>query len=219
VSESDNFILRWARLKHKAGAGQGAETVSAGDEAATAQPRADAAIDEPFDLASLPSIESIAADTDIAAFLQSGVPAELARAALRRAWESDPAIRDFIGIAENQWDFNDPEAIPGFGPLLATDSAPAVLTRVKGELDKMQDGLREMPASVEYARSGAISPECFEVDPDAQATPDDSRSTESGISSVSSETREAGAKTECTGAVQEHGAYRNLRRHGSALPK
>jgi hypothetical protein len=29
-------------------------------------------------------------------------------AALRRAWVSDPVIRDFIGIAENQWDFTNP---------------------------------------------------------------------------------------------------------------
>jgi TorA maturation chaperone TorD len=34
---------------------------------------------------------------------------------------TDPAIRDFIGIAENQWDFNDPTAMPGFGPLRADD--------------------------------------------------------------------------------------------------
>src|SRR6201999_2325152 len=94
---------------------------------------ADAASDEPFDLASLPSIESIAANTDIAAFLRAGVPAELTRAALRKAWTSDPAIRDFIGIAENQWDFNDPHAMPGFGPLRATDQIPALLCRVLGD--------------------------------------------------------------------------------------
>jgi len=52
----------------------------------------------------LPSVDTITVDTDIRAFLKSRVPAELTRAALRRAWSSDPAIRDFIGIAENQWD-------------------------------------------------------------------------------------------------------------------
>lgn len=224
MSEPGNFILRWARLKREAGATHEAETVPAGDEATTPQPRADAAIDEPFDVGSLPSIESICADTDMAAFLQTGVPAELARAALRRAWESDPAIRDFVGIAENQWDFNDPEAIPGFGPLLATDSAPAVLTRVENELEKIRGGVPEMPASVEYARSGDTSPKRVEVDPDAQGTPDNSRSVDSGISSVFNEiseaaSKEADAKTESTGIVQEQGSFRNLRRQGSALPK
>jgi 6-methylsalicylate decarboxylase len=44
----------------------------------------------------------------IRAFLRPGVPAELARAALRRAWVADPAIRDFIGLAESSRDFNAP---------------------------------------------------------------------------------------------------------------
>lgn len=38
-------------------------------------------------------------------------------ASLRQAWRTDPAIRDFVEVAENQWDFNDPAALPGFGPL------------------------------------------------------------------------------------------------------
>ena len=49
------------------------------------------------------------------------MPAELTTAALRRARTIDPAIRDFIEIAENQWDFTDPTRIPGFEPLEATD--------------------------------------------------------------------------------------------------
>ena len=60
---------------------------------------------------------SITAVTDIRAFLAPGVPTELARAALRRAWSADPAIRDFVGLAENAWDFTDPTAMPGFGAL------------------------------------------------------------------------------------------------------
>src|SRR5262249_4877737 len=72
---------------------------------------------ETFDLTQLPSIDSIGANTDVTAFLRPGVPSELTRAALRRAWSSDPAIRDFIGLVENGWDFNDPSAMPGFGPI------------------------------------------------------------------------------------------------------
>ena len=49
----------------------------------------------------LPATESITADTDIRAFLAPGIPAHLTRAALRRAWAADPAIRDFVGLAEN----------------------------------------------------------------------------------------------------------------------
>ena len=71
-----------------------------------------------FDITTLPSLDSIAADSDIRAFLQRGVPAELTRAALRRVWSADPAIRDFIGLSENAWDFNAPDSIPGFGSLM-----------------------------------------------------------------------------------------------------
>ena len=61
------------------------------------------------------------------AHVDAGVPADLTRAALRRVWTVDPAIRDFVGLAENAWDFTDPNAMPGFGPLEASDdvSRPA----------------------------------------------------------------------------------------------
>jgi len=69
------------------------------------------------DPATLPPIETIDAQTDITVFLQNGVPNELRLAALRRAWTKDPAIRDFKGPQENDWNFNDPNSVPGFGEL------------------------------------------------------------------------------------------------------
>ena len=194
MTERENVIQRWARLKRAQDMAQETEMVSGAGEP-TAPPPGDAARDAPFDLASLPSIESIAADTDIGAFLRSGVPAELTRAALRRAWASDPAIRDFIGIAENQWDFNGPDAIPGFGPMRAADNAPAMLTQVLGELENVREQLAGMPAPVE-------------------ASPADP-----GIGRPSNETREAGATAEGARAANEHDVSRNHRRHGSALPR
>ena len=77
--------------------------------------------DLPFDPASLPPIQSITAETDIRGFLGAGVPSELTRAALRRAWACDPAIRNFVGLADYDWDFNAPDSIAGFGPLRTTD--------------------------------------------------------------------------------------------------
>jgi hypothetical protein len=195
VTERENVIQRWARLKHAQDVARETERVSAGAAEPTTQPPSDAAGDAPFDLASLPSIESIAADTDIGAFLRSGVPAELTRAALRRAWASDPAIRDFIGIAENQWDFNDPDAIPGFGLMRATDDASAVLTQVFGRLENVGEQLSGMPAPVEV----------IPADP--------------GIGRPSNETREAGATAEGAHAANEYEAPRKHRRHGSALPR
>ncbi len=112
---AENPLTRWARLK------AGGETPWMKSILLRLNSEVTAVPEAPFDPASLPSIETIVADTDIRGFLQCGVPAELTRAALRRAWASDPAIRDFIGIAENQWDFNDPTAMPGFGPMIEAD--------------------------------------------------------------------------------------------------
>ncbi len=132
MSEEENFIARWSRRKRESGNDPETEpktpatpepaapgVLDRSESAPPASPRKpeEPADPPPFDLASLPPLESIAAGTDIRAFLQSGVPAELAKAALRRAWAADPAIRDFIEIAENQWDFANPSSMPGFGPI------------------------------------------------------------------------------------------------------
>src|ERR1700722_4834112 len=139
MSEQENPLSRWARLKQAAKAQEEIDAASP-SSGAMAVPEA------PFDPASLPSIESIVGDTDIIAFLRKGVSADLTQAALRKAWTSDPAIRDFIGIAENQWDFNDPNAIPGFGPLAPTESGVDVLAQISSRL---QPRAREDVAAAE----------------------------------------------------------------------
>src|SRR5246500_646090 len=128
----EDFLARWSRRKQRAESGQplpeperpaGTPPVEASKEA----PRPD------VDLANLPPIDAIDATTDITAFLRKGIPQELSRAVLRRPWNADPAIRDFIGLAENAWDFNDPNAMPGFGPLDYTkEQLAALLDRVVG---------------------------------------------------------------------------------------
>jgi hypothetical protein len=98
------------------------------------EPHGPAPQEAEFDPATLPPIESIDAGTDVSAFLRPGVPADLAQAALRRAWVADPAIRDFVGFAENAWDFNKPGGVPGFEPLRAIDDVQRLLTQVAGAL-------------------------------------------------------------------------------------
>src|SRR3546814_4122009 len=60
---------------------------------------------------------------------RSGVPESLKKAALRKMWSLDPAIRDHVGLAECAWDFNRPGSIPGFGPIGATPFAPGFFSR------------------------------------------------------------------------------------------
>jgi hypothetical protein len=145
MSTTENFVSRWSRLKREPEAAPKAELPPVEAEALEGEPRAlvdvqpVGEVEPAFDPASLPSIESIGIDTDIRGFLQPRVPLELARAALRQAWASDPAIRDFIGIAENQWDFNDQTSIFGFGPMRATDNVPALLAQALGKLEDIAE--------------------------------------------------------------------------------
>ena len=133
MNEREPFLTRWSRRKRDAAEGavdasQSPPSVDAlageHDEERIEPPKQAATEGEnppAIDLSTLPALESITAETDIRAFLAPGVPAELTRAALRRAWSADPTIRDFIGLVENGWDFNAPDGVPGFGPLQMTD--------------------------------------------------------------------------------------------------
>ena len=149
---SEDFLARWSRRKQAAqaaepaapppdrsvvapepAAGPGAPDSRAGSgaprDAAEVSPESAAPV---FDPASLPAIESITAETDIRAFMAAGVPAELSRAALRRVWTSDPGIRDFVGLADYDWDFNKPGSMAGFGPLEGADALRAQAARWVG---------------------------------------------------------------------------------------
>jgi hypothetical protein len=90
-----------------------------------------------FDPATLPPIETIDAQTDITVFLRSGVPNELRLAALRRAWTKDPAIRDFKGPQENDWNFNDPNSVPGFGELGPEVDVKRTVAKILGEAPRL----------------------------------------------------------------------------------
>jgi hypothetical protein len=139
----EEFLTRWSRRKREANTVVEAPPAQPG-EPQDAQPSgtAETPPDAEFDLSSLPPIESITGTTDITAFLRKGIPADLSRAALRRAWAADPAIRDFIGLAENAWDFNDPDAMPGFGPLdCSEEQLAALLERVVGGVRSAADQL------------------------------------------------------------------------------
>ena len=91
-----------------------------------------------FDPATLPSLDSIDAHTDVTVFLRNGVPATLRLAALRRAWSADPAIRDFKGMQENSWDFDRPNGIPGFGELGPEVDVAQMVARILGDAPRLE---------------------------------------------------------------------------------
>lgn len=235
MSGSESFAARWSRLKrataeeqHEAALAQPppqpAEAAPAVDASAGARAgpdRTDGSSEAPFDPKSLPPIDSITAETDIKAFLQAGVPKDLTRAALRRAWTADPAIRDFIGLAENQWDFTDPAGIPGFGPLEATDDVRQLVARAMGQLDdstKVQ-APEEVALAAEGAqvRDGAPREISVALQTDNDMPKEKAGLRQDDVSEDHQHSADAGDQT----AMPERktGESNDRRTHGGALPK
>jgi hypothetical protein len=142
----DDFLTRWSRRKREAAKSEpppAEPAAPAKAEGLAAETPAAPPETEPVDLASLPSLESITGSTDITPFLRHGVPEELRRSALRKMWTSDPAIRDFIEIAENQWDFNDPASIPGFGEIdFSPEQVRQMAARLVGDVERVAENVQ-----------------------------------------------------------------------------
>jgi hypothetical protein len=138
MNDPENFLTRWSRRKRETADAPVESDRSSNDRpgaAGESQPGTAAEAAEPlFDLTQLPSIESITAETDIRAFFAPGVPADLRLAALRRVWVADPKIKDFVGLADYDFDFNTPGAIPGFGPLEMSDEVRRQVAQIVGDL-------------------------------------------------------------------------------------
>jgi hypothetical protein len=162
---SEDFFSRWSRRKRQARLEepprcpgvQGAEPDAADaapqaapEDAATAPPDAaaappDAAMTEE-EIARLPTIDELTADTDISVFMRKGVPEGLRNAALRRMWSLDPSIRDYVSEArEYAYDWNVPGGVPGFGGALPpADEIERMAARIVG-------AVKEEPPIPEHA--------------------------------------------------------------------
>jgi uncharacterized protein DUF3306 len=215
----EQFLARWSRRKQEAKA---VHADPAPEEAAVAHESSpsDGAAAEPVlperELSSLPPIESIDAATDITAFLRNGIPQEVSRAALRRAWSADPAIRDFVGLAENAWDFNDPNAMAGFGALdYSAEQVDALVRRIFGGVvetaesltnalgQPAQDAVQSAPEETRFAQLSNPVKEITDPRPS-----DKFAAAELPTNSAASQ----------PAAVSEHCPVRR-RTHGGALPQ
>jgi hypothetical protein len=225
---SENFLTRWSRRKRDPTETE--QTNSAPNERDTI---AEAAIPEsaksveaiepppepPFDLKNLPPIESITAATDIRPFLAPGVPADIARAALRRAWSSDPRIRDFVGLADYDWDYHTPGSAAGFGPLEMTDELRRMVARIMGDIVDTD--------TPEKAREPATGAECVEeTPPRAEADPPGAPGERIQPAEFHSNQGSAKALDMTASAASQHATPQDhvrqsgeRRGHGSALPK
>ena len=223
---AENFLQRWSQRKRAAKMRPPDETEPA--EAATADANAPPgggttmpAFDRPtFDPATLPPIESITATSDIRAFLAPGVPEELSRAALRRAWSADPAIRDFIGLAENQWDFTKPDGVPGFGSLELTPEIRRMVAQLFGDAPKsapsQQSASSETNESI--AENSAQPPPPTAPDPGAIPAADSAGSSEDCLQPQLVLRSSNSAATQPDRDVEESPQPAE-RKHGGALPR
>lgn len=235
MSEEETFIARWSRRKREADSSSDAgpkvpaereptppgATDQAGSPAATATQAREEPAAPPVDPASLPPLESITSGTDVQAFLRSGVPAELAKAALRRAWAADPAIRDFIEVAENQWDFTNPSSIPGFGPLTESDDVGKLVSQALGRFGEEptaspqgepKAGLAP-PADPQSVRTTAVRQE---HPPHKVAVADAAGAEEQGPQDPD---KRAATAVQHEAPQDNRGPMPNRRSHGGALPQ
>ena len=234
MSEED-FLTRWSRRKREADLARSEQPEPKTDDAAKTAPesgldaKADAGKPAEFDPATLPPLESISALSDITAFLRAGVPAELTRAALRRVWTVDPSIRDFVGLAENAWDFTDPNAMPGFGPLEDTEDVRRMIAKVVdsiGEQAKkaVTESAPETPEIAQDANdssqigSGQDEKASRERASDAALTEESSAQNAGSEVLLQSNTDDGAVQTNMTEIVEK--PKQIVRRpHGGALPE
>jgi hypothetical protein len=189
----ESFFVRWSRRKREmqAKARQPATPAAALPESSAKLPPSEGT-GSPVVMGSLPPVEAIDGSTDIRGFLAEGVPAALSRAALRRAWASDPSIRDFVGLAENAWDFTTPEGVPGFGAISA-------------------DEIRRLLAAADDTSAAQSTDEAAPV-PAADPVPSQAAA---DLTAVEGDNSSVGAGETPDGKAE----LPPLRRHGGALPE
>jgi hypothetical protein len=231
MSEED-FLSRWSRRKREVAK---AEQPEAKALAPVAPPEGDVAAEkvaapEPeFDVSTLPPIESITAVSDVTAFLRAGVPADLTRAALRRVWTADPAIRDFVGLAENAWDFTDPNAMPGFGPLEMTDEVRRMIAQLVDQIgEAAQPTAPTAPDRrvevVENSNDSSVTNPVKDVDRSSQSASEIVQAEEKNAHIVGNQVMlqssiEDNATQQDATEAQEKPKQLSRRHHGGALPQ
>jgi hypothetical protein len=243
MSEADdNFLARWTRRKHAVeaaevtGEASGAVAGNATQpliKPAEPSPAADAENEESENSKLLPRIEDLTPQSDLSAFLRKGVPDALKKAALRRMWSLDPAIRDYIGPSEYAWDFNNPASIPGFGPIrpATKEMVAAVFGIVQAKAEIAAGGLVEAdpppaPTSVsgEEMRAGpspavAAPADASAPPPAAGASTQHSAPPAGSPRDAAEDLTENANRAGSSSGRQDGGVNARIRRHGGAAPK
>ena len=217
MSGDESFLARWSRRKRSAAATahRSAKPENAADSAASQTPAAVLPAEEIgtlFDPESLPPIDSINTGSDIRHFLAARVPADLTRAALRRAWSVDPTIRDFIGLSENSWDFNALGGVPGFGSLTAEEARRLLARVIEGT---------ESPAAERLSDEHVSEPSgeaCLQISNSVSGQVKAIGDTDADHHNAMLHPKSSKIATQHENEEREPGSRLPRRRHGGALP-
>lgn len=188
----EGFLSRWSRRKRAIESGEALAEPATAEPVPIAESRPPVPDDPPFDITTLPPVETLTIDSDFTAFLRKEVPEMLKRAALRKAWALDPAIRDFVGPAEYAWDYNAPDGVPG-SSLNLIGNTKEMLARILGAPEEDEPGappaataetIPEPPARIEQ-----------DAPPPALADSDDARRIAEAAESPAPSSRRHGTAT------------------------
>lgn len=120
--DGSGFLSRWSR--RKAEVREQERTPKPASE--SLEPVVEPETEVEFDPATLPSIDSLTADSDFSVFLKKGVPSALRNAALRKLWVTEPSVVNYQALVEYNWDFT----APGYGDLLPTDDVAKIAKHI-----------------------------------------------------------------------------------------
>ena len=219
MSGGDGFLTRWSRRKLGAEPQEEAPLRDVAPQATAPAPEPAEEMLPEEELALLPRIEDLTPESDFTAFLRKGVPEALKKAALRRMWALDPAIRDYVGDARDYaWDWNVPGDVPGCGPLLPCDDMGERIERMfsnLGQPEERQPAEQGEAVAADTAAAPVPADEC--TGPQQQ----EAESLEPSAGEMPPVTRvevrpEPAPEAE---SVVQAAAGDRLRRHGAAIPK
>jgi hypothetical protein len=219
--DEKGFLARWSERKREAAKSEHEPKPAPSDAPASEPPPAEAPASEtepPFDLASLPKLEDLTADTDLTVFFKKGVPESIRNAALRKSWALDPAIRNYVNPAlDYAYDWNTPGGVPGAGELAPGTDIARMVAQVMGGIEPKRssepetsqaddppapvaDDMRQPDAPPQPVRlSEAMPPEQSAAEPHA--------------------TGESVVQDKESNAPRDLASQQSSRRHGSARPK
>ncbi|MGE7471610.1 DUF3306 domain-containing protein [Bosea sp. NPDC003192] len=208
----EGFLGRWARRKREAQQPVAPAVVEQRD---APPPTSDLAAPAPEpEMVEPPSLDLVDKDFDLAHWLKQNVPEEWKLKALRRAWESDPAISGYLDPARDYaLDWNTPGGAPGYGPLSESDNVEEMLANIFG---KPPEAVRNDVAVVQPSSNEAGDDDPAAPQPKAEAEQSPVRLSKLEASAKSAEmaTEAVSVIPKASAAPQNRAESPRLRRRG-----